>query len=162
MCWKIVFIWNKTVINFRRALIQSHLEIPRDLAMLRYLDELVGATGQDLRDLRMSAVLIPVCVPIWGADVLFLDFRMPPHRCDPGCGPCSEHDLSPLALNRVSLFERSCSRRAAISLCTSSFVVEDITHTYSVNLSSLHDYHSVLRGGALSQFTVMPVLFKFY
>jgi hypothetical protein len=57
---------------------------------LTHLLEATGATGHDLLDLRMSAVL--GCTPICGAEVLFLDLFVP-HRWYPGWGPCSDADL---------------------------------------------------------------------
>lgn len=100
------------------------------LSLSSYLEELTGATGHDLLDLRISAVRTPLdCVPICGAEVRFLDL-LAPHRWCPGWGPCSEQALLPLPLNRVSLLTRSCSNLAASSFWTSKVVDVDI-----INLS---------------------------
>lgn len=92
-----------------------------------YLVELTGATGHDLLDLSINAVLNPVfwADPICGAEVLFRVLLVP-HRWWPGCGPCSEQERLPLALNRCSLLFLSWSNLAAISRCTSSLVVAEV------------------------------------
>lgn len=95
-----------------------------------------GATGHDLRDLKISAVRTPLgCAPIWGAEVLFLVLPRP-HKCCPGWGPCSEHDRSPRWLSIIaSLLDLSCSNRAAISRWTSIMVV-DVIETVISHLTS--------------------------